>query len=238
MRPIPLLLLGAILGAFASWGWGWIFPSKPVIASNIPQKEITCTLNYSQWMVRRLSKDQKLQIMYDGAEVENPYLYDITVHNSGTIEISNEDFKDSFVIAFRGCGKVLSAQVHSSSNQAVNNEILSNATIEGENVVFSDFFLNPNETFSITVITDQCAEGITYRSRISGMSSENMVLKNTQKEEHDKSYRNMIIMLCLEIVFVLGIAIYMFCFELREKKELRYELEKYRASLNSSSEVE
>ena len=225
-----------LISALAGWLVSFVMPSKSVSVNNLPNKEITCTLNFSHGLVKRLTSDQKLQIIYDGEEVDTPYLYDITVLNSGSYEISNEDFKENFVIDFRGCGKVLSAQIHSSSNQSVNDEILSNATIVGENVVFSDFFLNPNEAFSVTVITDHCADDITYHSRISGMSSEDVVPRNTQKEQHDKSYRTMIIMFCCEIVFVLGIAIYIICFELRTKKNLHNELEKYRAAMGPSSE--
>lgn len=231
------LIVGGIVCGLIGYAISYVLPSKAVVASNIPQKEITCTLNYSQWLVKRLSIDQKLQIMYDGVEVDNPYLYDITVQNSGEYEISNEDFKENFVIQFRGCGKVLSARIHSSSNKSVNDEVLSNATIDGENVSFSDFFLNPDESFSVTVITDHSAEGITYHSRISGMASDSVVLKNTQKETHDRASHLMMALMGFVLLLSSAALIYTAYSQKRDKQKFQEEIEKYFVKDQNESEV-
>ena len=220
------LLLGALLG----WGLSWILPTKPVIASNIPQKELTCTTNYSHNLVHKYLSDDKLQVTYAGHIATDPHFYDISIRNSGNLEIDNADFKEPFVIEFCGSGAILSAQVTKSSNNAVASSVLSTGKVEGENLIFEDFFLNPGEEFSIIVITDQNCELINYHSRISGIS--NISLRNTPREKHNLVVRVGFIFLSIVLLAV----IVMFISEVRFNKIMRRERDQYKAYWSSAHE--
>ena len=94
------IIISAIVGAIFSWAVTWILPSRDVTASNIPQKELTCTLAYSYPMIARKSSDNKLQLLYDGEPVNAPYVYGITIANTGAYAVTNDDFKDPFLLIF------------------------------------------------------------------------------------------------------------------------------------------
>ena len=68
----PKVIIAAIVGALFSWGILWILPSNKVDVGNLPQKELTCTLDISYQMMIRKSSDNRFQIMFDGKEVKIP----------------------------------------------------------------------------------------------------------------------------------------------------------------------
>ena len=45
------MIASSIVGALISWGISWVLPSPDVNINNIPQKELTCTLDYSYPML-------------------------------------------------------------------------------------------------------------------------------------------------------------------------------------------
>lgn len=222
------MVVAGLIGFFINWLLGWIIPSKPTVASNAPKKELTCILNYSNHLVKKATSSSKLQILYDGQATEDPVLYDITIENSGNQEIENEDFKENFVIAFDGCGRILNAQVRESTNHFISEEVLSNAEVDGENLIFSDFFLNPDESFSVIVITDKRAEKVTYGSRISGVS--NLTLRNAPKERLNTLNTYKLIITLVVGICLIYVAIMVIWIRRSEKKSQR-ELEKYMRSI-------
>lgn len=177
------IIVSALLGAIFSWAVTWILPSRDVNASNIPQKELTCTLDYSYPMIIRKSSDSNLQLLYGGKPVNSPYAYGITITNTGAYAVSNEDFKDAFSIDFFGSSQLVYAQVVKSSNGTITEEVLSNAKIEGTILSISNFYLNTDESFGVYLIADGRPDNIIYHSRISGISR--LILRNTPKEKHD-----------------------------------------------------
>lgn len=177
------IIVSALLGAIFSWAVTWILPSRDVNASNIPQKELTCTLDYSYPMIIRKSSDSNLQLLYGGKPVNFPYAYGITITNTGAYAVSNEDFKDAFSIDFFGSSQLVYAQVVKSSNGTITEEVLSNAKIEGTILSISNFYLNTDESFGVYLIADGRPDNIIYHSRISGISR--LILRNTPKEKHD-----------------------------------------------------
>ena len=60
--------LWAIIGGLVSWVLAWILISPPVEVSNLPQKELTCTLNYSQKLITKNTNDDSFKIMYNDKE--------------------------------------------------------------------------------------------------------------------------------------------------------------------------
>ena len=148
-HPILSSIFSLFAGALISWAVCWVLPSQGVTANNIPQKELTCTLDYFYSMITRKSSDNRLQLLYDGHTVNFPYAYNITVANTGAYAITNEDFKDSFSIDFSGSKRLVYAQVVKSTNGAITEEVLSNAKIDGTILTITDFYLNKEESFGI-----------------------------------------------------------------------------------------
>lgn len=196
------IIMSAIVGAIFSWAATWILPSPNVTASNIPQKELTCTLDYFYPMITRKSSDNRLQLLYDGKPVNAPYVYSITVANTGAYPVTNEDFKDDLTIDFEGSSQLVYAQVVKSSNGAITEEAISNARIDGTVLSVTDFYLNTDEFFEIYLIVDGKPDNINYYSRISGISE--LILKNAPKEKRDNYLRHIILFVCA-CCFVLAI---------------------------------
>ncbi len=221
-HPLIFASITLVLGAILGWLVTWVLPSPPVIASNMPQKELTCTLNYSQELIQKRTTDNKLQITYDGKEADDPYLFNISIQNTGSLAISNDDFKKDFVVEFHDCEGILNAQISKSSSQYVTEEILSNAIIDGENIIISDFFINPGESFTISVITNKAPSGINYNARISDISS--LVLRNTPREKRESLHNTMITFLIIVIVAFAAFAVVETISYKRFKKRLESEL--------------
>lgn len=193
------IIISAIVGAIFSWAVTWILPSRDVTANNIPQKELTCTLTYSYPMIARKSSDNKLQLLYAEEPVNAPYVYGITIANTGAYAVTNDDFKDPFSIDFLGSSQLVYAQVVKSSNGTITEEVLSNSKIVGTLLSISDFYLNTNESFEIYLIVDGKPSTINYHSRISGVSE--LMLRSTPKERHDDGIKTGIFLFSIAILF-------------------------------------
>lgn len=193
-------LLGAIVSWFIAWGFGWIVPSSPVNVTGLPQKELSCILNYSYPMITKRTSDSHFQILYDGNTVEDPFFHSITISNTGNYAINNDDFKDHFSISFLGCKRIVNAKITNASNQQLFNEVLEKASFDGITIMFADFFLNPGEQFSVNIITDNKPETIKYNARISDIS--NLTLRNTPKEKKIERISIILGIACLVVVFL------------------------------------
>lgn len=224
-HPIAFSLITLVIGALLGWIVSWILPSKPVVASNVQQKELTCTLNYSQRLIRKNTSDNKLQISYDGKPADDPYLYSISILNSGNMAISNEDFKKEFTIEFPDCGEILSAQINKASNSIVIEEVLSSSRIKDEALIISDFFLNPGEYFSVSVITNNTPSKISYNARISDISA--LTLRNTPKEKKDSLNTWTMVLLMFLLVAFIALIVSAYISNKRFKELMASEYQKY-----------
>lgn len=224
-QKIAVGVVSAIFSALVSWGLAWLLISPPVEVSNLPQKELTCTLNYSQKLITKNTKDDSFKIMYNGNEVEDPYVFSITISNTGDYAIENEDFKKEFSVDFTGSEGIIRASVIEAHNKDVWNEILGNSSINGSELVFSDFFLNPGESFTMSIITNQNPSGIKYNSRIEGVP--NLTLINTRAEriEELKNNRTIFITVMFSVVLVVIIGVVVFLIiEAKRYKKYKQEL--------------
>ena len=220
-------LASIILSALLGWLICFLFPTKPVVAGNLPQKELSCVLNYSQHLMQGKSFDDRLQITFAGKSVDDPCLYSISIINSGDVVVTNEDFKSSFIIKLDGCDQILSAQVYKSSNAHIVDEILSNSSIENDELVITDFFLNPGEEFTVTVLTNGAPLSIKYDYRIAGISE--LVIRDAQKnkkktiKEYRDSSRN-VILLFMAIILLVVIIFVVFTIIENKRDKKRFEL--------------
>lgn len=219
-RQIVSNVIWAIIGAIISWVCAWIFISPPVEVSNLPQKELTCTLNYSQKLITKNTKDDSFKIMYKDKEVMDPYIFSITISNTGDYAIENEDFKKAFSIDFTGSEGIIKASIIESQNKDVWDEILENSSINGSELVFSNFFLNPGESFTLSIITNKNPSGIKYNSRIEGVP--NLTLINTRADRIEELRNNrtifIVIMISVVSIVIVGIVIFLIVDAKRYKK--------------------
>lgn len=226
------MILSAIVGAVFSWIIVWILPSKKVEVSNFPQKELTCTMDYSYPMIVRKSSDDRFKIMFDGLEITNPYFLSITVLNSGNNSISNEDFKKSFSVDFSGCKGIVNVQVARSTNTMISDEVLANSEFNGTVLTITDFFLNPSESFTMYVITDGKPSTIHYGSRIADVGE--LIIRNTPKEKLDQTKRVFQVSSILVIGFVLCMLVFLMILQRRSNKRIQEFYQKYLDSETSS----
>lgn len=229
----PKVIIAAIVGALFSWGILWVLPSNKVDVRNLPQKELTCTLDVSYQMMIRKSSDNRFQIMYDGKEVKNPYAYNITILNSGKYSISNDDFKQPFTIDFIGCNGIINAQIVGSTNAMVWEEVLSKSEFDGNILTISDFFLNPNESFTMYIIADGQPDIIRYGSRIADVDG--LIIRNTRQEKIDQLRQKGLWIFGILLAFILCFALYTFIVYRhmdRKNKHLDELYQKYMDSLN------
>lgn len=216
IKELVFMVIGCIIG----WGISWILPAQPVTAKNIPKKELTCTLNYSQKLFTNTNSSMGFKVLYGDKPVEDPYFYSITIKNTGDYAIKNEDFKNDFYIDFVDGTEIIKASVIESSNKYVYDEILQKSNDDSTKIVFSDFFLNPNESFTLSVITDSKASVINYNSRIEGIS--NLKLINTTAEKIHKNHNRfitfMVVMAILAVVVAVVVVVSHIKYKKREKQ--------------------
>ncbi len=211
------ILVSGLIGAILSWGISWILPSRSVKVENLPRKELTCTLDFYYQMITKRVADTELQVFYGDQEVDAPYIYSISIENTGEYSISNEDFKAPFSINFLGSNRIVQARVSKSSNQSLTNEVLTNAKFQGTTLTIEDFFLNVNESFTVYIISDGKPDTIVYSARIADVSE--VILKNTPKENRDTKLQNMLYIVAIGVGFSIMTIISMIILDKRAKKK-------------------
>lgn len=218
----------AIIGGLVSWVLAWILISPPVEVSNLPQKELTCTLNYSQKLITNNTNDDSFKIMYDDKEVTDPYIFSITISNTGDYAIENEDFKRAFSIDFTGSASIIKASIIEADNKDIWDEVLSNSNIDGTELVFSDFFLNQGESFTMNIITNQKPTKINYSPRIEGIPSITLVNTTVDRLEELKENRIIFITVMFSVVILATVGIVVFLIiEAKRYKKHKQELLNY-----------
>ncbi len=216
IKIVSAILLAIITAIVVDWPAGWLLPSKPVEVSNWPKKEITCKFNYCQKLFDKHTKDERFKITFDNVEVNEPYVYSITVMNTGEYAVDNNDFKRQFTIDFKGCDKIIAASVYRTTNKDILDEILEKSQFVNTELKINDFFLNPQESFTINIITEKRAQSIIYSPRIKDVP--NLTLIN-EPEENQKDRRNFfIIMLSIVLLIILACIFYLLISERKYKK--------------------
>lgn len=175
-RMIVTFIITNIMSAIIGYGINYVLPSK------LPEKELTCVLDYSQYLVQKTIDDPNLELLYMGKKVDEPYIMSITIKNTGDYPIDNIDFKDKFSIIFNDSVKVLSCNIRKTSNDYVLSEVLKNANIEKNKITISDFMLNTSEGFTLNIILDRKSDSIKYDYRVNGINE--IKIRNTKQEKN------------------------------------------------------
>ena len=204
-----------------------VYVSKQAVeANNIPRKELTCILNYSEKLITRNTSDNSFKIFYKETEISEPYIFSITVQNTGDYAIANDDFRRDFSIDLLDCNRIINASVIESTNQSVFEEILTNSAIDNTRLSITNFFLNPGESFTVHIISDGKPSSIRYSARIEDIP--NLTIRNltSEKIESLKQRRNnfFTIILVFALIAVCALAIWSFV----EKKRFEKMLFKYK----------
>lgn len=210
------ILVAIITYLVVDWPISWLLPSRPVEVSNLPKKELTCKFNYCQKLFDKHTKDERFKITFDNVEVKEPYVYSITVTNTGEYAIDNNDFKRQFTIDFKGCDKIIAATVYRTTNKDILDEILEKSQFVNTELKINDFFLNPQESFTINIITEKRARSIIYSPRIKDIP--NLTLINEPEEKQNDRRDFFIIMLSIVLLIMLTCIFYLLISERKYKK--------------------
>lgn len=234
-----LYCIVSLIIAIGSLSFSIWLSHQRVEVKNIPQKELTCTLNYGQDLIVKRTNDSLLELVYDGKTVARPHLISISVTNTGEYPISNKDFVEAFSISLVGIEKLLNCNINQYTNNAIFQELSQNTKLENNKVIIDEFLLNPGETFSLSIITDGKPINVLYNYRLEGISE--LTLRNTPKEKAEKneSIRNQftifgIIMMILLIVSLSIFFVYMKRFEKKQKIKLEQYFKKIEKSETDS----
>lgn len=214
-----VLSIGAI--AFA------VYVSKQAVeARNIPRKELTCILNYSQKLITRNTSDNDFKVFYKDIEISDPYIFSITIQNTGDYAIANGDFKSDFSINMLDCNKIISASVVESTNEAITEEVLTNAIYNGTALSVTDFFLNPGESFTVHIISDGKPSSVRYSARIEDIP--NLTIRNVTSERIERLKQQHNTFFTTILVFVLIAVCALAIWSFAEKKRFEKMLLKYK----------
>ena len=155
-------MISALVSITVSWIFAWFLPSKDITVSNVPHKKLTCTWHYCQPLIIKNTNDNRLKITYDNKEIQDPYIYSITIENTGNQAILNEEFVKEFYINFEESSNILSANISTSSNQYIFDDLKKKSYIKDNNLIIPDFFLNPEDYFTVQIITDKQSKKLHY----------------------------------------------------------------------------
>lgn len=112
-------------------------------------------------------------------------------------------------------------------------EVLSKSEFDGNILTISDFFLNPNESFTMYIITDGQPDIIRYGSRIADVDG--LIIRNTRQEKIDQLRQKGLWIFGILLAFILCFALYTFIVYRhmdRKNKHLDELYQKYMDSLN------
>lgn len=150
----------------------------------IPPKELTCTLNSGFPLALQVTEDEDFQILFKDKEVEEPWIYNITIENTGGQPILNEDFAKPLTIDFEESSRVIKTTIIKASNRDLGEEFFEKTSIEGTALSIEDIFLNQGESITFNVFTEGEAGNINYDQRTVGLSK--LTLKNATKERNEQ----------------------------------------------------
>lgn len=106
----------------------------------------------------------RMQLLFDGAPVEDVSLVEVDLHNSGTVEIGPSDFVEPVTLKFGAEAEVLEARVVS----AVPADLEACVQIHGETVILHPLLLNPKDLLRLRVIGTRIKE-LQVNGRVTGV---------------------------------------------------------------------
>ena len=114
----------------------------------------------------RDSARERVQILFDGKPVVNPYLCLLTIHNSGNVEIPPSDFEKSPTISFGDRAVVLDSEVTASLPDDLDPKL----SQETNRIVVSKLLLNPGERFTVKALVSRPDEApaLSFSARVKG----------------------------------------------------------------------
>lgn len=209
-----LFMIVGILLSIGALVYSIYVANHPVM---LPPKELTCTINYGQPLFVQTTKDSDFKILFKDNEVKNPFLYSITIENTGSEPILNEDFRNPLTIHFKGAEQVVKASLITSSNRGLWDEFLEKSNIQGSKLIIPDLFLNQKDTFTVNIITEGKADTINYDYKITGIPE--LTVRNTPAEKNHRLNVAMVVTLTLTCLFSISILVYATMLRRKSHKE-------------------
>lgn len=232
------LIVTAIFSWFIGWSLSWIVPSPAVLVKNFPEKELTCTLNAGLPLFSQALNDDHFQILFEGDEIKEPWIYNITIANTGEEPILVEDYIEPFTINFENITRLVKASVIESSNQSLSNEFLQKASIEGTILKIKSLFLNPGDALTINVITEGKAGVIQYGHRTAGVPHINIRNLPEEKLNQINSVNRMALIGVAVLLIIIIVIIFYLILSFKKTNKVYRELEqKYSEYLELSKSI-
>jgi hypothetical protein len=108
---------------------------------------------------------QDLQIMLNGAEIENPYVSSFTITNIGSKPIASSDFETPITLSIQGPSTLITAQITGSTPKGIPVEL----KIEDGKMKILPFLSNPNDEITFALVTSGVPQ-LLPTARIAGVS--------------------------------------------------------------------
>lgn len=141
---------------------------------------------------------QNLQILFNGTPVQDVYLLQIRISNSGNVPVIASDYASHLGVRFAGCARLLTAEVSETNPLDLRGHI-NISTLESKSVAFSPVLLNSGDFFVIKMLVSQLerSNGFAIEGRIAGVSEIYMV--------RERQTRPLVLMLLGMAITIIGI---------------------------------
>lgn len=136
-----------------------------------------------------------LKIFIDKNEIENPALTVLTIKNNGSIPIRSADFESDIEIILEENTQLIRATVIKTHPEGLK----VTARVNKSNAYISPLLLNPEESVTISLISQGLPNAVNTRSRIAGVSK---IAIDEPKINHVISYFKLVLAFIVSIPFV------------------------------------
>lgn len=211
------LIATSLVGAIIGWVVNYFLPAPSVTVSNFPQKELTCMLNYGKPIYIQTANNDDFKILFKDKEVKNPFLYSITIENTGDEPILSEDFKEPLTIDFEKSNGIINASIIKSSNQNLWNELQEETEIQETMLNIHNIFLNQGDSVTIHIITDGKADVIRYNHRTVGIPD--LTIRNIPAEKNQQLNIKIAVFQSLISIVIIGALVFLIVTIRMVKKE-------------------
>lgn len=122
-----------------------------------------------------------LKIFIDKKEIENPSLTILTIRNNGSIPIRSSDFESDIAILLEEDTQLIRATVIKTHPE----DLKVSVKVEKSNAYISPLLLNPEESLTLSLVSEGLPGSISTKSRIAGISN---IEIDEPKNSHAISY--------------------------------------------------
>lgn len=196
-----------------------------------PNKEITLYTHNIVNLFNKQFNTDKIDISYNDEKVNNLYMSQYTIRNTGNLEIIPEDYIERIKIT-GDFGRIIDINIVECSSKYIKETLETNVQTEESNLILPNILLNVDDYYTINIISDKPPIKIGLSYALSGIKEINCIKDYNSFNENIKwhwRYRilNIIMILIISLVIIIIISfIYSY-----NKKEIKFLSKKFKCSL-------